>query len=112
MRRKLQLLIAVMTAVALAAPPGYAVDKEVVQLQQSVALLQGMVRELQRNFDEKTAVMRTLVEQSSDQVSKLASDLGALQQSIQVSVGNAGQKMENVGTQVQGLQASLDDLSA
>src|SRR5437016_11039815 len=71
-----------------------------------------MVRELQRNFDEKTAVMRTLVEQSADQVSKLSTDLSALQQSIQSSVGNAGQKMDSVGTQVQGLQSSMDDLRA
>ena len=91
-------------------PSSYAVDKEVIQLQQSVALLQGMVRELQRNFDEKTAVMRTLVEQSSEQMTKLTGDLAALQQSIQVTVGNAGQKMDTVGSQVQGIQASLDDL--
>ena len=108
---KRYLLLAIF-CLAVLVPPARAVDKEVIQLQQSVALLQGMVRELQRNFDEKTAVMRTLVEQSSDQVSKLSADLSALQQSIQVSVGNAGQKMENVGTQVQGLQASLDDLKA
>ena len=61
-------------SIALLAPPGFAVDKEVIQLQQSVALLQGMVRELQRNFDEKTAVMRTLIEQSSGQMSKLSRD--------------------------------------
>ena len=91
-------------------PSSYAVDKEVIQLQQSVALLQGMVRELQRNFDEKTAVMRTLVEQSSEQMTKLTGDLATLQQSIQVTVGNAGQKMDTVGSQVQGIQASLDDL--
>lgn len=94
------------------APPGFGVDKEVIQLQQSVALLQGMVRELQRNFDEKTAVMRTLVEQSSDQVGRLGSELAELQKSLQVSVGNAGQKVDSVSTQVQGLQASLDDLRA
>lgn len=98
--------------IALLAPPGFAADKEVIQLQQSVALLQGMVRELQRNFDEKTAVMRTLIEQSSEQMTKLGSDLSALQQSIQTTVGNAGQRMESVGTQVQGIQSSLDDLRA
>ncbi|MBI3933135.1 MAG: tetratricopeptide repeat protein [Acidobacteria bacterium] len=98
--------------IAVLAPPGLAVDKEVIELQQSVALLQGMVRELQRNFDEKTAVMRTLIEQSSGQMSKLSSDLAGLQQSVQVTVGNAGQRMESVGTQVQGIQSSIDDLRA
>lgn len=98
--------------IAVLAPPAFAVDKEVIQLQQSVALLQGMVRELQRNFDEKTAVMRTLMEQSSDQISKLSNDLAALQQSVQNSVGTAGQKMDSVGMQVQGIQSSIDDLRA
>jgi tol-pal system protein YbgF len=99
-------------AVAALAPPGFAVDKEVIQLQQSVALLQGMVREMQRNFDEKMAVMRTLLEQSSAQTSKLNSDLSALQQNLQNSVGTAGQKVDSVTSLTQGLQASMDDLRA
>jgi len=99
-------------SMALLAPPGLAVDREVIELQQSVALLQGMVRELQRNFDEKTAVMRTLIEQSSGQMSKLSNDMAALQESIQNTVGNAGQRMESVGMQVQGIQSSIDDLRA
>ena len=92
--------------------PGFAVDKEVIQLQQSVALLQGMVREIQRNFDEKMAVMRTLVEQSSDQMSQLDSSLGGLQNSLRDSVGNTGQKVDNLTGQMQGLQVSLDELRA
>jgi tol-pal system protein YbgF len=99
-------------AIALLAPSAFAVDKEVIQLQQSVALLQGMVRELQRNFDEKTAVMRTLIEQSSGQMSQLTSDLSSLQQSIQTTVGSSGQRLESVGLQVQGIQSSIDDLRA
>jgi len=98
--------------IASTASPGLAQSREIVQIQQSVALLQGMVREMQRNFDEKMAVMRTLVEQSSEQTNRLGSDLSTLQQAIQSSVGNAGQKVDNITTQVQGLQASLDDLRA
>jgi tol-pal system protein YbgF len=98
--------------IALLAPPAFAVDREVIELQQSVALLQGMVRELQRNFDEKIAVMRTLIEQSTGQMTRITGDLSSLQQSIQATVGTAGQRMESVGTQVQGIQASIDDLRA
>src|SRR2546430_1649079 len=57
------------------APLGLAVDKEVVALQQNVALLQGMVREMQRTFDEKMAVMQTLIGQSSDKSGQLAGQL-------------------------------------
>ena len=105
------------------APLGFGVDKEVIQLQQNVALLQGMVRELQRSFDEKMAVMQTLLGQSNDKISQvtqtnsqlntqLSSGLGELQKSVQTSVANTGQKVDNLNTQIQGLQASLDELRA
>ncbi len=98
------------------APAGYGVDKEVIQLQQSVALLQGMVRELQRNFDEKIAVMRTLVEQSLDRMNQLNVQLNTtmtdLQKSTQTSVGTAGQKVDGLSGQVQGVQASLEEMTA
>ena len=112
MKRYFLSIILCMVATAAMTPPGFAVDKEVIQLQQSVALLQGMMREMQRNFDEKMAVMRTLLEQSSAQTSKLNSDLGALQQNLQTSVGTAGQKVDSVTSLAQGLQASMDDLRA
>ena len=92
--------------------PGLAVDKEVIQLQQNVALLQGMVREMQRNLDEKMAVMRTLMEQSADKMNLLNSSMVDLQQSLQTSVGNASQKVDNLTGQMQGLQVSLDELRA
>ncbi|MBI3894464.1 MAG: tetratricopeptide repeat protein [Acidobacteria bacterium] len=93
-------------------PAGLAVDKEVIQLQQSVALLQGMVRELQRSFDEKTAVLRTLLEQSTDRANLTSSEMSSLQSAVQTSVGNASQKVDNINSQIQGLQASLDELRA
>jgi tol-pal system protein YbgF len=97
---------------AVLVPAARAVDREVIQIQQSVALLQGMVREIQRSFDEKMAIMQSTIEQSADQTARLGSDLEQLQQSLQVTVGGSGLKMEVLSTQVQGLQSSLDDLRA
>jgi tol-pal system protein YbgF len=94
------------------ATPGRTQSREIVQMQQSLALLQGMVRELQRSFDEKMAVLRTLIEQSSGQTAQLSSELSSLQQSVHTTVGSTGQRMETVGMQVQGIQASIDDLRA
>jgi tol-pal system protein YbgF len=111
-RRILSILLIISFAAAVLVAPGRAQSREIIQMQQNLALLQGMVRELQRNFDEKMAVMRTLLEQNTEQTVRLSSDLSALQQTLQGSVGNAGQKMDAVGAQVQGLQASLDDLRA
>ncbi|HWP85759.1 MAG TPA: hypothetical protein VNN17_11245, partial [Terriglobia bacterium] len=83
--------LAAMLCLLILAPAGRAQNRDIIEMKQSLALLQGMVRELQRNFDEKIAVMRTLVEQSTDQVAKLNNELAAVQQSVQVTVGNAGQ---------------------
>jgi tol-pal system protein YbgF len=99
--------------------PGFAQNRDIVQLQQSVALLLGTVRELQRSFDERMAVMRTLVEQSSERsnqfdsrMTQLNTAVVELQTSLQNSVANAGQKVDNLGTQLQGLNASLEELRA
>src|SRR3989304_2482576 len=114
MKRSLALLVLGLVGMV---QPGLAVDKEVIQLQQNVALLLGMVRELQRSFDERIVVIRTLVEQSSDRmnqfsdrVNQVNSGLAELQKSMQNSVGNAGQKVDNLGNQMQGLQASMEEL--
>ena len=105
------------------APFALAVDKEVIKLQQDVALLQGMVRELQRSFDEKMAVMQTLLGQSSERVNQLtqasnqankelSSNLAELQKSVQTSNANTGGKVDTMNSEIQGLQSSLDELRA
>lgn len=112
MKRYLLSIVMILAAVGMLAPPSFAVDKEVIELQQSVALLQGMVQDMQRDLDAKIAVMQNQLQQSSTQVTKLSSDLAALQHSIEVSVGNSGQKVDNVSSLIQGLQGSLDDVRA
>jgi tol-pal system protein YbgF len=99
--------------------PGYSQNREIVQLQQTVALLLGTVRELQRSFDERMAVMRTLVEQSAGrtdqfqgQMTQLNAAVTELQTSLQNSVANAGQKVDNLNPQIQGLNGSLEELRA
>jgi len=99
--------------------PGFGQNRDMIQLQQTVALLLGTVRELQRSFDERMAVMRTLVEQSSDRtnqfqerMTQLNAAMTELQTSLQNSVANSGQKVDNIAGQIQGLHGSLDELRA
>jgi len=116
MRRHLALAAMVLFATV---QPGFGQNRDIVQLQQTVALLLGTVRELQRSFDERMAVMRTLVEQSADrtnqfqsQMTQLNAAMAELQTSLQNSVANAGQKVDNMGPQIQGLHGSLEELRA
>ena len=116
MKRHVVLVAIVLFAMA---RPAIAQNREMIQLQQTVALLLGTVRELQRSFDERMAVMRTLIEQSSGQtnqfqqrMTQLNAAMTELQTSLQNSVANSGQKVDNIGTEIQGLQGSLEELRA
>ncbi|MSO21105.1 MAG: tetratricopeptide repeat protein [Acidobacteria bacterium] len=99
-------------AALLTASPSFAVDKEVIQLQQSVALLQGMVREIQRGMDEKMAVLQTLVQQSGGNTGQISQQVGELKTLFQHSAAATEEQVESIHTQVNGLQSSLDDLRA
>ncbi len=120
MKRHFALAVILLLATA---KPGFGQNRDMVQLQQTVALLLGTVRELQRSFDERMAVMRTLVEQSSERtnqfqtqfqerVTQLSAAIAEMQTSVQSSVANSGQKVDSVGSQIQGLQGSLEELRA
>jgi tol-pal system protein YbgF len=116
MRRHLALAAIALFAMV---QPGLGQNRDIVQLQQTVALLLGTVRELQRSFDERMAVMRTLVEQSASrndqfqgQMTQLNAAITELQTSLQNSVANAGQKVDNMAPQIQGLHGSLEELRA
>ena len=108
---KRTVLFMLLTAL-LSAAPSYAVDKEVIQLQQSVALLQGMVREIQRGMDEKMAVLQTLVQQSGGNTGQISQQVGELKTLFQHSAAATEEQVESIHTQVNGLQSSLDDLRA
>jgi tol-pal system protein YbgF len=102
----------VLLAVALLAPRSHAADKEVIQLQQSVALLQGMVRDIQRGMDEKFAVIQTMVQQSGGNSNQISQQIGELKTLFQKSSEATEEQVESIHSQVNGLQASLDDLRA
>src|SRR5437870_11519091 len=49
----------------------YPASKEIIRLQADVTLLQQQIRDLQKSFDSQGAVLKTLVEQLSDQIAVL-----------------------------------------
>ncbi len=93
------------------APVG-AVAKEIIQLQRDVALLLGANRDLQRSVDEKHAVLKTLMEQSLDSITKLNTALGSLQKTVQDVQANSGARLDAMGTQVQGLSDNLEEVKS
>ncbi len=92
--------------------PVFAVAREIIELQRDVtALLQGQ-KDLQTQMTQDHTVQRTLIEQSSDSVTKLSSTMNSLQKSVQDVQANSGTRLDTMSTQVQGLSDNLEEIKS
>jgi tol-pal system protein YbgF len=92
--------------------PASAVSREIIELQQSVAtLLQGQ-KDLATQMTQDHTVMRTLIEQSNDNVGKLNTTMSSLQKSVQDVQANSGARLDTMSTQVQGLSDNLEEIKS
>jgi tol-pal system protein YbgF len=92
--------------------PAEAVAREIIDLQRDVtSLLQGQ-KDLSDRVIQDHTVMKTLVEQSNDNVGKLAATMGSLQKSVQDVQANSGARLDTMSTQVQGLSDNLEEIKS
>ncbi|HVB33426.1 MAG TPA: tol-pal system protein YbgF [Patescibacteria group bacterium] len=96
----------------LSPPPADAVAREIIQLQQQVAILMQNQQTMQNQMTQNFAVLKTLLGQSVDSQNRLSSTLGSLQKTIQDMQANNGSQITSMSSQVQGLSDSLDDVKA
>ena len=96
----------------LGAIPAYAVNKEMVQLQTQVQALQDQMARMQQSFDERMGVMQHLIEQSTDNMNKVALAVSNLQANLQKQQNDAGSHVEQLSGQIQASNDSLDELRA
>jgi tol-pal system protein YbgF len=115
--RNIAIFSAVILASALAGSlvgprPAEAVARELIDLQRDVTtLLQGQ-KDLSDRVIQDHTMMKTLVEQSSDNVGKLAATMGSLQKSVQDVQANSGARLDTMSTQVQGLSDNLEEIKS
>src|SRR6202023_3230886 len=92
--------------------PAEAVARELIELQRDVStLLQGQ-KDMQSQLTQDHTVMKTLVEQSSDNVGRLNSTMSSLQKSVQDVQANSGARLDTMSTQVQGLSDNLEEIKS
>jgi tol-pal system protein YbgF len=92
--------------------PAQAVAREMIELQRDVTtLLQGQ-RDLSSQMTQDHTVMKTLVEQSGDNVGKLNATMSSLQKSVQDVQANSGARLDTMSTQVQGLSDNLEEIKS
>jgi tol-pal system protein YbgF len=107
---------------ALAPAALFGANKEMVQLQRDVALLQEDVRTLQRSLDDKMSALRTLVEQTLAMASKSGTSVAVLesgirdrmveqQKSLTGPVINMGVKIDQMANDFGALRESISDLT-
>jgi tol-pal system protein YbgF len=88
------------------------VSREMIELQQTVnQLLQGQT-DMRSAIDSNNATLKTLIQQSLDSVSKLNSQMDALQKTVQDSTANNGSRLDTVTQQTQGLSDNVQDIQA
>lgn len=92
--------------------PAFAANKEIVQLQTQVQTLQDQMTQMKQSFDERMGVMRSLVEQTTDNINKLNANVENLNRTLQQSSGDTDAKVDQVSAQVQALHDSVDELKA
>jgi tol-pal system protein YbgF len=106
-------LLAAAVAGSLVGPrPAEAVAREIVELQRDVtSLLQGQ-KDISTQMTQDHTVMKTLVEQTGDNVGKLNGTISAMQKSVQDVQANSGARLDTMSTQVQGLSDNLEEIKS
>jgi tol-pal system protein YbgF len=111
MRKTLASLSALVVLVFLCdAPQAHAVSKEMIQLQTQVQQLQDMLQHLQTTQDQQLAVLQRVVQGISDNVARMDSTMTTLQNQVQAQNEAGGGKIDQVSTQMQGVNDSVDEL--
>ena len=91
---------------------GQAQKREYIELQRDVQILQEQMRDLQRSHEEKSAVLKTLLEQTVDAVNHMQRSVAAVEKSVQEAQANTNIQVDALSTQVQSLRDTVDELRA
>ena len=105
-------LLGILAVVVTVSSPSWAASKEIIQLQTQVQALQDQMTQMKQSFDERMGVLQHLVEQSTDNVNKVASSITAVQTSLQKQQSDNGSHVDQLSGQIQALNDTLDELKA
>ena len=86
----------------------YPASKEIIRLQADVTLLQQQIRDLQKSFDSQGAVLKTLVEQLSDQIAVLKKSVEEVKGSNQQTQAAVSARIDSITGQFSSLNSGVD----
>jgi len=94
------------------ARPAHAESKDMIQLQTQIQDLQNAIAKLQQSNDERMGVLKDLVQQSADAVNKMSVAVDGMALKIQNQQEASGTKSDQLSSQIQSLNDSVDELKA
>ena len=92
--------------------PAWGVSREIIELQTQVQALQDQMTHMQQSFDERMGVMKNLMDQNTDSMNKVTAAITGLQATLQKQQSDSGGRVDQLSTQIQALNDSLDELKA
>ncbi len=92
--------------------PAWSVSREIVELETKVQALQDQMTHMQQSFDERMGVMKNLMDQNTDSMNKVTAAITSLQGTLQKQQSDSGGRVDQLSTQIQALNDSLDELKA
>ena len=105
-------MVVLLILLSVSLTPAWGVSKEIIQLQTQVQALQDQMTHMQQSFDERMGVMKSLMDQNTDSMNKVAASMTALQGSLEKLQNDNGTKVDQLSGQIQSLNDSLDELKA
>jgi tol-pal system protein YbgF len=109
LKKHVLLIPLILSLLVAGARPGYAISKEMLQMMQQLDALQQAVQNLQKTVDTQTAVLKTLIEQANDNVSKIKSNMDDLRDSTQKNLATSTARLDSMTGQIQALSESLEE---
>jgi tol-pal system protein YbgF len=109
LKKHVLLTLLIVSLLVARARPGYGSSKEMFQITQQLDALQQAVQNLQKTVDTQTAVLKTLIEQASDNVNKIRSNMDDLRDSTQKNLAISNARLDSMTNQIQALSESLDE---
>lgn len=104
------------------APFSFGANKDIQELQRDVAMLQDQIRNMQRGFDERSASMLTLIQQTLDAVNRTNTAVAVMenrfndaikqqQQMVSAPVASVGQKLDQMSEDFRAVRESVLDMN-
>lgn len=92
--------------------PANAVNRDMVELQQNVSTLLQNQQDMRSAMDANNATLKTLIQQSMDNVGKMSTQMDSLQKVVQDVQANTGSRIDSMAQQTQGISDNLTDLQS